>query len=323
MAQPRIETIVPAAGVEGGSRERGVGSSRGRSYEAEIGLMHEGGRLEGVVFTLAGHVRTREPSQLGFDERHELVEITKRHNGLVDAIADGLRTPGLKARLEELERRRAALEAELATAPPRVPRSTAAGATATLTASGAILFQLIPDRIELLLPVHPSSDFFLALRPRLRFLGPDEPYRLGAGQVSFRVDLTRTARQPGVDVRLEAATAPTPDHGGALAGAERRLDLLLVVVVLVERRGDLAVRVRRVEAVDGRLAVRLTGRTGQRPVAGGATAAGCTSTNISRRACLIMISARNSLMPPPVEPVLGITQLRNSIHIAANTGHSE
>ena len=36
-----------------------------------------------------------------------------------------------------------------------------------------------------------------------------------------------------------------------------------------------------------------------------------------------MISARNSLMPPPVEPVLGITQLRNSIHIAANIGHSE
>ncbi len=36
-----------------------------------------------------------------------------------------------------------------------------------------------------------------------------------------------------------------------------------------------------------------------------------------------MISARNSLMPPPVEPVLGITQLRNSIHIEAKMGHSE
>ena len=55
----------------------------------------------------------------------------------------------------------------------------------------------------------------------------------------------------------------------------------------------------------------------------GATADGCTSTNISRKNCLIMISERNILMPPPVEPVHDTTQLRNRIHIEANTGHSE
>src|SRR5690242_7884401 len=55
----------------------------------------------------------------------------------------------------------------------------------------------------------------------------------------------------------------------------------------------------------------------------GATADGCTCTKISRKNCLIMISARNSLMPPPVEPLLHTTQLRNSIHIDANIGHRE
>ena len=44
--------------------------------------------------------------------------MVRRLNGLYDAIADGIRTPGLKDRLEELEARRADLDAELAAPPP-------------------------------------------------------------------------------------------------------------------------------------------------------------------------------------------------------------
>src|SRR5262249_8482925 len=55
-------------------------------------------------------------------KRRELAEVVKRFDGLVDAIADGLRTPGLKGKLEGLEQRRAALEMEIAAAPPPAPR---------------------------------------------------------------------------------------------------------------------------------------------------------------------------------------------------------
>ncbi len=44
----------------------------------------------------------------------ELVQLSKRLDGLYDAIADGLRTTGLKGKLEDLEARKLAIEAELA-----------------------------------------------------------------------------------------------------------------------------------------------------------------------------------------------------------------
>jgi hypothetical protein len=46
--------------------------------------------------------------------RSELAALTRRLNGLIDAIADGLRTPGLQNRLEELEAQRTKLEGRLA-----------------------------------------------------------------------------------------------------------------------------------------------------------------------------------------------------------------
>lgn len=55
-------------------------------------------------------------------KRKELAGVTRRLDGLIDAVADGLRTPGLKARLEDLEQRKAELEAELACTPSPVPR---------------------------------------------------------------------------------------------------------------------------------------------------------------------------------------------------------
>ncbi len=56
-------------------------------------------------------------------KRRELDGIKRKLSGLVDAIADGLRAPGLQGRLDELEQRRVALEAEIAaSAAPVVPR---------------------------------------------------------------------------------------------------------------------------------------------------------------------------------------------------------
>ena len=54
--------------------------------------------------------------------RRELEDVTRKLAGLVEAIADGLRAPGLQARLDELEQRRARLAAAIAAAPQPAPR---------------------------------------------------------------------------------------------------------------------------------------------------------------------------------------------------------
>src|SRR5262249_13514170 len=64
--------------------------------------------------------RERE-ADLGL-QRRELEEVRRKLRGLIDAIAEGLRAPGLQAKLDELESRKAALEAELAAAPPPATR---------------------------------------------------------------------------------------------------------------------------------------------------------------------------------------------------------
>jgi site-specific DNA recombinase len=55
-------------------------------------------------------------------QRRELDDVNRKLRGLIDAIAEGLRGPGLQAKLDELESRKARLEAELAAAPPPSPR---------------------------------------------------------------------------------------------------------------------------------------------------------------------------------------------------------
>jgi site-specific DNA recombinase len=54
--------------------------------------------------------------------RRELAAVSRKLDGLLDAIADGLRTPGLKQKLEELEARKADLERALQAPPAAVPR---------------------------------------------------------------------------------------------------------------------------------------------------------------------------------------------------------
>ncbi len=64
----------------------------------------------------------RDQEQRIEGRRRELAHLTARHDGLVEAIADGLRTPGLLGKLEALERRKAELEREIGSAPLPAPR---------------------------------------------------------------------------------------------------------------------------------------------------------------------------------------------------------
>ena len=65
---------------------------------------------------------TRE-AEFGREARaKELKTVSRKLDGLIEAIADGLRTPGLKARLMELEQSKQTLEEELAHAAVPAPR---------------------------------------------------------------------------------------------------------------------------------------------------------------------------------------------------------
>ena len=56
------------------------------------------------------------------DKKRRLADLGQRLDGLYDAIADGLRTPGIKAKLEEMEARKAVLQDEVDAAPAPAPR---------------------------------------------------------------------------------------------------------------------------------------------------------------------------------------------------------
>ena len=65
---------------------------------------------------LAEHGSNRAPRE------RELAQVQRKLAGLIDAITDGLRAPGLQRKLDELEARRAALEVELQAPPPSPAR---------------------------------------------------------------------------------------------------------------------------------------------------------------------------------------------------------
>ena len=59
------------------------------------------------------NLQRREDDALRDGPNCELAEVIQKLNGLIDAIADGLRAPGLQQRLTELEARRVRLEQDL------------------------------------------------------------------------------------------------------------------------------------------------------------------------------------------------------------------
>ncbi|WP_137128543.1 recombinase family protein [Roseomonas sp. HF4] len=126
--------------------------------------------------------RLAAESSAGIDgKRRELDGVRRKLSGLIDAIADGLRAPGLQGKLDELEARRATLEAEIATAgrsaiPPRlhpniagVYRERVTRLREALAAEGGteVLEEVraLVDRVEVHAPVEPGG------APRLELIG--------------------------------------------------------------------------------------------------------------------------------------------------------
>ena len=64
------------------------------------------------------NLQRRENDAVRDAKKRELADVNRKLEGLLDAITDGLRAPGLQRRLDDLETRRVQLEQELATAPP-------------------------------------------------------------------------------------------------------------------------------------------------------------------------------------------------------------
>ena len=58
------------------------------------------------------NLQRREDDALRDANRRELADVKRKLDGLIEAIADGLRAPGLQQRLDELEARRTEIEAK-------------------------------------------------------------------------------------------------------------------------------------------------------------------------------------------------------------------
>jgi site-specific DNA recombinase len=63
------------------------------------------------------NLQRREDDALREVQGRELATVRRKLDGLIEAIADGLRAPGLQQRLDELEARRSEIEQGLASAP--------------------------------------------------------------------------------------------------------------------------------------------------------------------------------------------------------------
>ncbi len=86
-------------------------------------LMQPGHVAEFVTaFTEEWNRLQAEVAATGAGRRRELEAVKRKLDGLFDAIADGLRTPGLKQKLEELEARKAELERVVQAGPTPAPR---------------------------------------------------------------------------------------------------------------------------------------------------------------------------------------------------------
>jgi site-specific DNA recombinase len=90
------------------------------------GLRHNlmtGKEVEAFIAAFHGELNAQRAARTAgrAAQERELAEVRRKLDGLIDAIAEGMRAPGLQQRLDELEARRAALEQALSEeAPPPV-----------------------------------------------------------------------------------------------------------------------------------------------------------------------------------------------------------
>jgi site-specific DNA recombinase len=67
--------------------------------------------------------RQRRDAELLLGEKHRELEKTRHKlDGLIEAIAEGFRAPGLQVKLDELEQHKLKLESEIESAPAAAPR---------------------------------------------------------------------------------------------------------------------------------------------------------------------------------------------------------
>ncbi len=163
--------------------------------------------------------------------RRELDQVERQLNGLIDAIADGLRAPGLQDRLDGLGARREALRAELAALETRqsapllhpnlseVYRARVARLREGIEAQGDREVLEAARALIARVEVHPPAE--AGGRPRLELLGELSALLATAGVEG----IGGTAKSPpavagGLDVFYGSVSGD--------AGTRRHLDLLLV-----------------------------------------------------------------------------------------------
>jgi site-specific DNA recombinase len=89
----------------------------------EENLMHPDLVAEFIKEFHAEVNRQRHDAELSLVlKRRELDDVRRKLDGVIEAIADGLRAPGLQSKLDELGERKTALEADIAGAPAAAPR---------------------------------------------------------------------------------------------------------------------------------------------------------------------------------------------------------
>jgi DNA invertase Pin-like site-specific DNA recombinase len=119
----------------GTARRQGLCSNRGGIRRGQLeGLILEALRTRLMApdlvadfireFTAEWNRLAAERSSARATKERELASVTRKLDGLIDAMADGFRAPRLQAQLDKLETRRSTLETELkapaASAPPRL-----------------------------------------------------------------------------------------------------------------------------------------------------------------------------------------------------------
>ena len=79
-------------------------------------------KLEQSRIIVNGNRLNRDREHTQEAKRRELDEVSRKLGGLIEAIAEGMRSPGLQAKLEELELRKQSIEASIGEEPPPAPR---------------------------------------------------------------------------------------------------------------------------------------------------------------------------------------------------------
>ena len=159
--------------------------------------------------------RRREAGAGRAGKERELAEVTRKLKGLVDALAEGYRVPGLQQRLDELEARRSALEQELAAPAPSPVR---------LHPNLAQVYRRKVERLHEALADPALRDEALGLlrglieRVVLHPAGEDGQEVEIVGEIVRMVELGRDAKQAALDA--EAACSVK-----VVAGARNRREL--------------------------------------------------------------------------------------------------